>query len=141
MDNSNWFYILEVSIVVLLIFSFIIFFQILGTNFNTEEHPKKLLQVVTVEGLDNFNTSLITDKSDAFCESHKENKNMLNQLCNKLNQKKCNSTSCCIWSSNNECVAGNKDGAIFNSDKKGKTINLDYYYYQNKCYGNKCSSV
>jgi hypothetical protein len=123
---------------VLLLFSIILFIQSIGINFNAKENPKQLLQVITIEGLDNLNSSLTTDKSDAFCKSHSGNSNILNQSCNKLSNKNCNSTSCCILTSNNKCLAGNKDGAIFNSDKKGKTINLDYYYYQNKCYGNKC---
>jgi len=138
MEESNLKYILKVFIMVLLIISIIVFIRSLGINFNETEPPKKLLQVVTIEGFDN--TSLTTNKSDAFCESHRGNSNKLNQSCSKLNSKNCNSTSCCIWT-NNECVAGNKNGAIFNSDKKGKTINLDYYYYQNKCYGNNCPSV
>jgi len=125
---------------VLLIFSIILFIKSIGFNFNTTEQPKRLLQVVTIEGLGNLNTSLTTNKGDAFCESHKGNSNILNKSCNNLSHKNCNATSCCIMTSNNKCVAGNKDGPIFNSDKKGKTINLDYYYYQNKCYGNKCTS-
>jgi hypothetical protein len=140
MDESNLKFMLKVFIMVLLFFSIIVFIQSIGINFNAKEPPKKLLQVVTIEGLDNLNTSLTTNKSDAFCESHRGDSNILNQSCSKLNEKNCNTTSCCIWSSNNKCVAGNKDGAIFNSEK-GKTINLDYYYYQNKCYGNKCPSV
>ena len=140
MDENNLKYILKVFIMVLLIFSLILFIQSIGINFNAKEHPKQLLQVVTIEGLDNLNTSLTTNKSDAFCKSHIGNSNILNESCNKLSNKNCNATSCCILTNNNKCVAGNKDGAIFNSDKKGKTINLDYYYYQNKCYGSKCPS-
>uniref|UniRef100_A0A6C0IEH6 Uncharacterized protein n=1 Tax=viral metagenome TaxID=1070528 RepID=A0A6C0IEH6_9ZZZZ len=140
MDESNLKYILKVFIMVLLIFSIILFIKSIGINFNAKEYPKQLLQVVTIEGFDNLNTSLITNKSDAFCKNHIGNSNTLNESCNKLSHKNCNTTSCCILTSNNKCVAGNKDGPIFNTDKKGKTINLDYYYYQNKCYGNKCPS-
>jgi hypothetical protein len=35
-------------------------------------------------------------------------------------------------------VAGGARGPTFNTDENGKTNNLDYYYYQNKCYGAKC---
>ena len=37
-----------------------------------------------------------------------------------------------------KCAAGNESGPTFNTDKNGKTKNIDYYYYQSKCYGNKC---
>ena len=36
-----------------------------------------------------------------------------------------------------KCVAGNQDGPTFKTDS-GEDITVDYYYYQNKCYGNSC---
>ena len=80
------------------------------------------------------------NKSDAFCESHRGSSGALDDSCGKLTQTNCNTTSCCIWTSDEKCVAGSAKGATFNSDAKGKTIPLDYYYFQNKCYGPKCPS-
>jgi len=87
------------------------------------------------EGIEN---NVIISKEDAFCESHRGKSGVLEDSCGKLTEKNCNSTSCCVWASPGKCVAGNKNGPTFNSDDRGKTIELDYYYYQNKCYGKKC---
>ena len=122
-------YCLNVFIVILLIIVLIFFM-----NLNIEERPKKLLQVVTIEGLENT----IKTGADAFCESYKGSSGELNSACGNLTNKNCNATSCCILSSDKKCVAGNASGATYNTDDNGKTINLDYYYYQNKCYGDNC---
>lgn len=114
-------YILKCFIFVILVLS-IIYFVI---NFNSIKEE--------------FNTSIIMNKGDAFCENLRGSSHILEEKCGKLSQNNCNSTSCCIWTSNNKCVAGNASGAKFNTDTNGKTQALDYYYYQNKCYGSGCS--
>ena len=127
-------YCLNVFIIVLLIIAIIVFMNTIGINLNMDEPPKKLLQVITIEGLENS----IKTGADAFCESYKGSSGDLNTSCGKLTNKNCNATSCCILTSDKKCVAGNADGPTYNTDSNGKTINLDYYYYQNKCYGDKC---
>lgn len=124
-------YLLKIFIVVFLILSVIIFINSIGLNLNDLDIPKKLLQVVTVEGLDTILAS-----NQAFCEVNKGFK--LEQSCNDLTKQNCGLTSCCVWTSDNKCKAGNKSGPIFNSNSNGKTNSLDYYYFQNKCYGEKC---
>lgn len=126
-------YSLNVFIIVLLIFAITLFINTIGLNLN-EERSKKLLQVITIEGLENS----IKTGADAFCESYKGSSGNLNSACSKLTNKNCNATSCCILTSDKKCVAGNEDGPTYNTDDNGKTINLDYYYYQNKCYGSDC---
>jgi hypothetical protein len=81
----------------------------------------------------------LLNKEDAFCENHRGKSGVLEESCGKLTEKNCNSTNCCVYTSENKCVAGSAKGPTFNSDEKGKTIALDYYYYQNKCYGPKCA--
>ena len=78
---------------------------------------------VPIEGL-----TLINDKSDAFCENYRGSSGELDKSCNTLTRDNCMSTSCCVWTIENKCVAGGPDGPTFNSDEKGKTIDLDYYY-------------
>ncbi len=127
-------YILKIFIVVFLILSLIAFINSIGLNLNEPDIPKKLLQVVTIEGLD---TQLpASSSSTAFCEANQGY--TLEQSCNKLTKYNCGLTSCCIWTSDNKCKAGNKSGPLFNSDSNGKTLPIDYYYFQNKCYGEKC---
>lgn len=123
--------LLKIFIIVFLILSIIIFINSIDLNLNELDIPKKLLQVVNVEGLDN-----ILPSNQAFCEINKGFK--LEQSCNELTKQNCGLTSCCVWTSDNKCIAGNKSGPIFNSNSNGKTNSLDYYYFQNKCYGVKC---
>lgn len=86
-----------------------------------------------------FATPLSNNKAESFCKSNSSSSNTLNKKCNQLTQNNCNSTSCCVWTSDAKCVAGNAEGPIFNTDNNGKTKDLDYYYYKNECYGSKCS--
>jgi len=83
-------------------------------------------------------TSITMNKNDAFCETHRGSSGNLDNSCGKLTRNNCNSTSCCVWKSDNKCSAGTVKGPTFNTDSNGKTKQLDYYYFQNKCYGDKC---
>ena len=128
----NFKYILKIVIVVSLILSLIVFINSIGFNLNA----KKLL---TMEGLTNPpDTSIIINKSDAFCESHRGSSGTLDKSCGKLTKNNCNSTTCCVWTSDNKCLAGGARGPTFNTDSNGKTKELGYYYFQNKCHGAKC---
>ena len=131
-------YILKVFIIVFLIFSLIAFINTLGLNLNEEPTQKKLLQVVTIEALELPNTSIPMSKSQAFCDVHKGSSGSLDESCGRLTRGNCNDTSCCVWTSNQKCAAGGIDGPTFNTDTNGKTKQLDYYYFQGKCYGSGC---
>ena len=131
-------YILKVFIIVFLILSLIAFVNTLGLNLNEEPRQKKLLQVVTVEALDNLSTSIPMSKSQAFCEAHKGSGGSLDESCSRLTRENCNDTSCCVWTSNQKCAAGSVDGPTFNTNTNGSPKQLGYYYFQGKCYGNKC---
>lgn len=86
-----------------------------------------------VEGLE----TEINNGNNAFCEINKGFE--LQKSCNNLTKKNCNKVDCCIWENSSEkCFAGNQNGLLFNTDNDGKTINLDTYFYKNKCYGSKC---
>ena len=132
MDEKVIKYILNVFIFVLLIFALI---NSMGINLNVEEPPKKLLQVVTMEG---FDGSTMPTGATAFCESYKGTSAQLNTECGRLTQKNCNETSCCVFA-NNKCVAGSANGPTYNTDNNGNT-NTSSYYFQNQCYGSNCPS-
>ena len=80
------------------------------------------------------NTSINMSPVDDFCKS---NSASLKESCAKLTKKNCNATTCCIVLNGENCVAGNQDGPTFKTNS-GQDITVDYYYYQNKCYGNNC---
>ncbi len=82
--------------------------------------------------------NLDLDPTASFCEQQ-TNLIGLQQECSMLTGTKCGETSCCVWA-NGKCAAGNSRGILFKRDKFGEPINVDTYYYQNKCYGPSCSS-
>lgn len=126
MDEKVIKYILNVFIFVLLIFALI---NSMGINLNVEEPPKKLLQVITMEG---FDGSTMPTGATAFCESYKGTSAQLNTECGRLTQKNCNETSCCVFA-NNKCVAGSANGPTYNTDNNGNTTTSSYYF-QNQCF-------
>lgn len=128
-------YLLKIFIFVFLILSFILFIKSIGFKFNENNQNKVLLGSVTMEGLQNKEPSILPGNK-AFCEV---NSGFAQEIaCNQLTNYNCNLTSCCVWTSDNVCKAGTKSGPSFNTDFNGKTIPLDYYYFENNCYGNEC---
>ena len=126
-------YILKIFIVSFLIIYLITIINLIGLNLNEQILSKKLINVATIEGLD---TQLPASSGrKAFCDSHKGFD--LEQSCNKLTKFNCGLTSCCVYTSDNKCKAGNMSGPTFNTNSKGLTKPVDYYF-QNKCYGQKC---
>lgn len=77
--------------------------------------------------------NLKLDPYNSFCNSYSVGSTELNSQCNNLTEYNCNQVGCCVFTSNKKCVAGNATGSTITS-----IPSLDYYYYQNKCYGSKC---
>ena len=128
-------YILKIFIIVFLIFALIVFINSIGLNLNIEEQPRELIKVITIEGLNNKpDTSIIMNSSDAFCQNFRGSSGKLDDACGKMTRNNCNNTSCCVWTSDEKCRAGTSEGPTFNSEKNGKTRELDYYYFQGKKY-------
>ena len=123
-------YVLKIFIIVFLILALIVFINSIGLNLKVEEQPKELTQVVTIEGFEEPDTSIIMNSSDAFCKSFQGSSGKLDDACGKMTRNNCNDTSCCVWTSDGKCRAGNASGPTFNSDENGKTKVLDYYYFQ-----------
>lgn len=127
--------VLKIFIIVFLIFALIVFINSIGLNLKIEEKPRELIKVITIEGLNNkSDTSIIMNSSDAFCQSYRGSSGKLDSACGKMTRNNCLDTSCCVWTSDDKCRAGNASGPTFNSDKNGKSRELDYYYFQGKKY-------
>jgi hypothetical protein len=138
MEFSSKTFILNVFIFVLIFFIIIIFIDITGLNLNQQEPPQKLLKTITIETMNNL-TLPSMNKYDDFCKGHIGSTDKLESSCNNLTNSNCNEVSCCVNLNGNKCVAGNERGPIYKTEKTGDKINVDYYYYKNKCYGN-CST-
>ena len=107
-------YILKVYIVVFIIISLILFIKSVALDLNAPDAPKKLMQVVTVEGLStNCDKSIVLNPRDAFCESYRGSSGALDDACRKLTNNNCKATSCCTLTDDNKCVAGGAGGPTF----------------------------
>jgi hypothetical protein len=86
--------------------------------------------------------SLFFSAPDSFCEQNKSNGARLQEQCSALTYDNCSSTSCCVWVGKSarigKCAAGDATGITFKTDPNGNPVNVDTYYYQNKCYGTQC---
>jgi hypothetical protein len=80
---------------------------------------------------------LSTDLERNFCKSFKGSSDKLEGQCNQLTRNNCKTSPCCVLQNGHKCVAGGPNGPTFQSNSNGAKLNIDYYYYQNKCYG-KC---
>jgi hypothetical protein len=62
----------------------------------------------------------------------------LEKACNELTESNCADVRCCVYG-NEKCVAGDISGPTYRTDKEGKLITMDSYYYLGKCRGH-CST-
>ena len=107
----------------------------------TGQGPPDYTTVVDTTGSDYYPSKsfFVGSKfSDGFCKTN-SNTVELNNACSTLTAENCNLTDCCVLLQGNKCVAGNENGPTYKTEKTGDKINVDYYYYKNKCYGN-CST-
>jgi hypothetical protein len=72
------------------------------------------------------------DPQGGFCGCSESNPAVMEQQCAKLTEFNCKRVGCCVFTSDNKCKAGNEQGPSYD------IAPVDYYYYKNKCYGNKC---
>jgi hypothetical protein len=107
---------------------------------------KEVKKEIIIEGFDEntrvskFDT-IVKNNTSNFCEKLKGNSHLIEEECNKQSDSRCKLRSCCVLiHSNNEnkCVSGNRLGPTYHTDDNGNDLNIDFYYYHNKCYGNLC---
>jgi hypothetical protein len=140
--------ILQILIFTISLFVLIIIFQILNSNNNLTEDSKVLLGTATIEtmtvgpnpnlaiDMTEFDSQVKPEKS--FCNFNGHDLNNLEKECNGLSKDNCSKVTCCGYLNDSKCVNGNKFGPTFRSDKEGNSINIDTYYYMNKCSGPNC---
>ena len=88
-----------------------------------------------IEGYDTFDPSTVSGPN-SFCSHYQPNPKILNNKSQGLTKTNCMNTRCTVWTEENGCVAGNSEGPTYRTDSNQKPINIDAYYYMNKCYGN-----
>ena len=119
-----------------------------GMNDNKSINNVKVSDVKVSDVENNLNKTeseetLLNKIEGGFCDKYKGQSHLLEEHCNKLANGVCKVSGCCILAHNsgdnsNKCIAGNVSGPTFHTTEDGTDLNFDYYYYKNKCYGNKC---
>jgi hypothetical protein len=141
-------YILNVFIVVLIIFIILLFsnsnqkITIESLKNKHKKHKKKDTTTDTASASTTTTTDVkplpdTTINMDPLIDFCKSNLGSLKEACSKLTNNNCNKPACCVVLNGEKCVAGSQNGPTFKTES-GKDINIDYYYFQNKCYGNGC---
>ena len=100
-------------------------------NVNVEKNEKNKNQKQTTETMLN--------PVDSFCEYYSSDPPTLKTEAAKLTQKNCSNTKCTIWmQEKGRCVGGDATGPTYKTEN-GTTLDIDNYYYMNKCYGKNCT--
>ena len=121
-------------IVVVLMIGAIVYFGIIGFDLTPIKDPY-VEKVVDIEAFDNL------DLESGFCKSHEGDRNKLNVSCGKLTKNSCLATDCCVYAKmkgEEKCFSGDEHGPTFRRNSDGKTYDIDYYYFKNKCFGTGC---
>lgn len=118
--------------VAVIIIGLMVFFAIIQFDLLPVKDPT-IQKVVNIESFNNM--------EQGFCKSHEGKRNELQISCNKLTKDNCLATSCCVYAKMDgieKCHSGDINGPTFRRDANGKTKDIDYYYFRNKCIGTKC---
>ena len=134
-DNAQ-----EIIIIVIVVLLLLVLINIKGVNLNAPKPESKLVQQVTVETFTESIDSeenikkMLAGSSENFCESYLGNSLELEKSCNQLTEFNCAQTKCCVYTGE-KCVACDISGPTYKTDKDGKLITIDSYYYLGKCRG------
>jgi hypothetical protein len=128
----------EIVIIVVVVLFLLVLINIKGVDLNAPKPESKLVQQVTVEtfSIDSEENikKMMASSSENFCESYLGNSVELEKACNQLTESNCADVRCCVFG-NGKCVAGDISGPTYKTDKDGKLITMDSYYYLGKCRG------
>ena len=133
----------EIVIIVVVVLFLLVLINIKGVDLNEPKPESKLVQQVTVETFTTQDSEeniqkMMSGSSENFCESYLGNSEELEKACNQLTESNCGEVKCCVFGKtgeNGKCVAGGLDGPTYKTDKDGKLITMDSYYYLGKCRG------
>ena len=131
----------------LFLFAIILFINIMGYQMDPSAH-EHIAKVYTMENFESNNSQTIEDNTldtrvqNGLCTHHEGDSANLELDCNELSETTCNTSNCCGWlkttDGKSNCVAGTSHGPKYKSNVEGNKLNIDQYYYKNKCYGKTC---
>ena len=136
--------------VAIIIIGLIVFFAIIEFKL-TPIQDRQVEKVVNIEAFNNNannanndnNTNNTNNANDnnGFCKTHEGDRNKLQESCSEMTKDNCLATSCCVYAlmdGKEQCHSGDINGPTFKRDKNGKSKDIDYYYFRNKCFGTGC---
>lgn len=130
----------EIITIIVVVLFLLVLINIKGLDLNAPKPESKLVQEVTVETfIPEENMKKMSSSSENFCKSYVGNSEELETACNQLTERNCNEVKCCVYG-NNKCVSGDLNGPTYKTDKDGKLITMDTYYYLGKCRGS-CGDI
>ena len=124
---------LAIVIVGVVSFILLVIINIKGIDLNQTKQGSKLVKQVIVETLVNRMDNLELNPEESFCEAYLGNSSELEGACNQLSDGKCSQVKCCV-KTGDKCVAGDLHGPTYKTDKDGKLVTMDAYYYLGKRY-------
>ena len=127
---------LSILIIIVVILILLVIIALKDIDLNPPKPESKLVQQITVETFDT-EKDIEFNPATNFCETYLGNSSGLEGACNELTKDGCSQTKCCVYTGE-KCVAGDLHGPTYKTDKDGKMITLDTYYYLGKCRGTKC---
>ena len=138
-DNSK-----EIIIIVVVVLFLLVVMNIRGIDLNEPKEDTKIVQQVTVETVNTKTVepfdiqeteqnieNQLSSSSQNFCESYLGDSTKLEESCNQLTKTHCGEVKCCVYA-NDKCVSGDSNGPTYKTDKDGKLITMDSYYYLGK---------
>ena len=132
----------EIIIIVVVVLFLLVVMNIRGIDLNEPKEDTKIVQQVTVETVNTVEPfdiqeteqnieNQLSSSSQNFCESDLGDSTKLEESCNQLTKTHCGEVKCCVYG-NGKCVAGDLNGPTYKTDKDGKLITIDSYYYLGK---------
>ena len=124
--------------VAIIMIGLIVFFAIIELKM-TPLQDRQVQKVVNIETFNNNDTNANND--NGFCKTHEGDRNKLQESCSGMTKDNCLATSCCVYAlmdGKEQCHSGDINGPTFKRDKNGKSKNIDYYYFRDKCIGTGC---
>jgi hypothetical protein len=115
--------------------------EIIVENMTVEKAENK----VEKDDINNETDELMKQIENGFCSKYHGKSHELEEACKKLTNENCKTSGCCVLANIEnqglKCMAGDKQGPTYQTNDNGSDLNFDYYYYQNKCYGDNCPSL
>ena len=124
-----------ITVITILVCIFIVIFNhnrmIRRDNIKIQKNKKQ------IEAMSN---NIDFSPNSSFCRIYSKTPANLEHACKGLTSVNCKTMDCCVLVNNTKCAAGGINGPTYKSNDSGQPMQIDSYYYKNKCYVSKFSN-